>query len=905
MVPSFITQIRLALEHVNDPHWLGENSPLAAPYFLSHHMTPNIMTAVERGHLLQQLLHTAAAHLWGGPLPVTKKMLTEAAFAERELLGTTKSPRYGYLLLDLFYFRRYFLLKQFPTTKVKEILEFVTSSRTRFYSHLKKTVAQVAERLLRLVNPTFRLEAPRLRQRPIGRQDVVAQCLAVLEQGKSAALSGGGGIGKTTVATAVCQAWQQAAQTAHSTRAIFWHTIRPGLTDTLDSILFSLSYFLHQQGASSLWHQMLASSGQVLDRNLVLGLLRDDLQTMQQNSCRLLVCIDELDQLGRFNQRSEAQAATVELIESLEGELPLLLLGQHIPLDTAHHFRLTGLTTANIGQLFQQEGLVPDAARQRHLQQQTQGNPRLLEIYLALLKSGDSIFEAGYRLRRTPALPSLLERLWKRLSVAEQGLLGQLAVFQQPAPADAWPTDLQQQLAARLLLQQDAQGGISLLPLFRQVLLDLLPAEQRETYHARAAAIWAERGSYTASAYHWWQAGEPETAVSLWYPQRQLEIERGQASIAFTIFNQISLRRLSAPAQRQLKELRNQLLLLQGDATAVLAEAEPPLAWPAEDEAAQQGKAAVLQQEAHAAHLLSDTETALEKYEAVLVTLGQLTSQKLDVHYRRSTLYLADGNQAAALSEVERAKCEAARLDGLIQSRLGNYRQASQKLNDALALAPDQATAAKIRRLLVINESHAGQLAQARAHAEQAISYYQQIGDQLSVTSIQANLAAAYINQQDFVSAIPLSEKALAFFKKINSGTWIASISANLAEAYFETGRVAEAKTAAFTVLRLEEPHAHPYALYTLGLVHEQEGEPANAQACFQRGIDIAQQNGDKFIEAYLQRVLGQLFVRRGDEEAAQDVWQTAVFLFTHMNLDHEVAATNVLLAEGQVESMQ
>ncbi|MEM7113835.1 MAG: hypothetical protein AAF614_15475 [Chloroflexota bacterium] len=901
MASTFVTQTRLALEHFNDPDWLGKNSPLAAPYFLSHLMNEKTISSSERGRLLQQLLYSAAAHLWGDALPGNKNELAEAAFNERDTMGTTKSPRYGYLLLELFYFRRHFPSNQLPTTRVQDVLNFVASSRTRFYSHLRKSVGQVAERLLRLVNPTFRLETPQLRQQPIGRQDILAHCLTLLRQGDSVALSGGGGIGKTTLATAVRQAWQQdrSHTEAEGETAVFWHTIRPKLTDTLESILFSLGYFLHQHGASTLWHQAIASHGQPLDKNLTLGLLRDDIKTLHKKGKQPLICFDEIDQLGQLSQRTEQQIATLEFIAALQEQLPLLILGQYIPLDTTHHIHLSGLTKNDIDAMLNQAEVSLAEDSQARLQAQTQGNPRLLEIYIALLKSGDPIFDSVHQLRQTPAIPALLERLWNRLTPSEQHLLGQLAVFRLPAPADAWPRETVSRLEDRALAQIDAHNGIILLPLIREVLLELLTSEQKESYHEQAAAIWAERGAYTASAYHFWQAGEWETAVSHWYPHRQLEIERGQATAALAIFKKIYSRPLSPKAQRQLTELRNQLFLLAGDAKSVLTTTTAPPQTTSENIETQQREAAILHQEGRAAHILGNVETSLEKHESALVTLGKLTNKYLEIQFTRNNIYTAEGNHVAAFAGVQRAKYETARLEGVFHWRAGNYSQADEQLRVALDLAQSLQSpeaAAQIHRILVYNAGTAGQLSKAESHAKQAIRYYRQIGDQISVTGIQANLAAAYINQGNFTAAIPPSEKALAFFKKIKSTSWIASISSNLAEAYFETGNIAKAREAAFEVLRQEEPFTHPYALYTLGLIHEHDKAFDNAQESFQRGIKIAQHNDDKFILAYLQRVLGQLHQRQAQDQLAQQALKTAVSLFTALNLEEEVEKTAVLL---------
>ncbi|MEZ4613973.1 MAG: hypothetical protein R2867_00465 [Caldilineaceae bacterium] len=78
--------------------------------------------------------------------------------------------------------------------------------------------------------------------------------------------------------------------------------------------------------------------------------------------------------------------------------------------------------------------------------------------------------------------------------------------------------------------------------------------------------------------------------------------------------------------------------------------------------------------------------------------------------------------------------------------------------------------------------------------------------------------------------------------------------------------------------------------------MHEGEGKIDYAVAAFQSGIQLAQTNQDKFIEAYLQRVLGTLWRRQGKEQQGRDSLKAAMELFKEMGLDHEVATTKNLL---------
>ena len=93
------------------------------------------------------------------------------------------------------------------------------------------------------------------------------------------------GVGKTTLGATIFQRL--------ATQPIFWYTFRPLLNDRVPSLLFALSHFLHQQGASNLWQLLLAAGGAIDDYQLALALLREDLATLQPHSP--VLCFDEVD----------------------------------------------------------------------------------------------------------------------------------------------------------------------------------------------------------------------------------------------------------------------------------------------------------------------------------------------------------------------------------------------------------------------------------------------------------------------------------------------------------------------------------------------------------------------------------------------------------------------------------
>jgi tetratricopeptide (TPR) repeat protein len=882
----FSATLRSALEHIANPAWLGEHSPLAAPYFLGGRPSGEayLTTGRERGLLLQAAIRDAAAAMWGSPLPTTRADLSAAVDADRAARGS-KSSRYRYYLLELRYLRRHFPPNAFPAA-VEAMPGYVNVSPTRFFIHLDEAIEELGRRLLERLNPALRLERPGLARSPVGRSAIIAAVLAELRAGRSVAVTGAGGIGKTTAGAAVIAGWPG---------EVFWHTFRPGLNDDLGSLLFSLGHFTREAGAPTLWAQLLAGEGGIGAPGQALGMLRLDLEAIAAR--QPLLCFDEVDLLrtSTGEPRRKQHAQTLELLESLRGTAPLLLIGQRVYMDTDAHFPLEPLPTTDTGELLRQLGLKPDMTTLHRVQQFTRGNPRLLELYAALRHSGE---EAGdlLRLSHAPSAQPLFSRLWRRLDESERELLAALSVFRSHAPRDAW-TDKESALADlidRGLVKSDLAGGVTLLPFHRELVYAALSAARRARSHKDAAHIRALRGDYTAAAYHYVQADEPESAVGIWFAHQDGEIMAGQTAAADEVFRLIKPDSLDGHWRTELRVIQNRLALLAGEAERVL-EGMEGFKWDADDETT----ADALGQWGHALELRDQTEQALAKYDEAIAMLARATNKIAGWHLRRGLVYSRESDVDASRKEAQLGMYNVNRLLGMIDYLTGGYATAHSHFLEALHLAEtanDKDKIARANYMLAFVAGRQGRIEDARIYAEATMAHYTDIGDRLQLEGMRAELAGMYLNVRRFEEVIEPSEKALRFFERIKHDQWISHISANLAEAYLETGRLEEAKEMVFRVLRMEVAPARPYALYTLGHVHDRQGNLAHAATSFAEGIETARANSDPFIEAYLERALGALQARDGRAADGIAHLEAALRLFTEMGLQHEVTETEAAL---------
>ncbi|UCG22601.1 MAG: tetratricopeptide repeat protein [Chloroflexota bacterium] len=891
---SFYEQVRLALNNFQDPLWLGEYSPLAAPYFLGAALkqSPAGDTPQGRGEVLRLQLQSATETLWPGSLPVDKDALVAAVDEERQQYGN-KGAMYHYLLLELRYFRRYFYPRSHPRAEREvELRDYLGVGRGPYFNHLKAARQSLGDALLSLLRPSFRLEQPVLRSEAlIAREHLIQQCVVDLKAGKTVAINGMGGVGKTSLGAAVAEQW--------SAQPVFWFTFRPTFNDQLSSLLFSLGNYLHLRGASGLWLQLVADKGKVENYDLALALLRGDLHALPQAP---LLCFDETDHLQEDPEKpGSGQIQIREFLNGLHGLVSTLFIGQQDLLTADVHHNLEGLTLQQVV-TFLTEAQVPFApADVPHLHAYTGGNPRLLKLCAALLEEGRALSEIITETPGVPALQALLERLWRRLGADARQMLLRLAVFRSPAPDDAWPDPelALKRLVEQHIVQRDGYGGVSLLPIIRDLLYDdrqRFPAELHEQYHLEAAGIRAARGEYTAAAWHYSQGGEAALAVQVWFPHRNSEVMHGQAAAALAIFQQMSVRRLGEAESRALALLRAELYELTGEVEKGLTELEAT-EWSADSMVT----ADALLLRGHFLNALGRAPDALQTYEEGMSALVHLLRQLARFRYQGSITHVQQRQMKEAWKEARLAQYEAEHLQGLVQDEQGQFDEAYLYYQRALALARSvkhEPGIAKSSRELAVLLSRQAKLEEARNYAEEASAYYEHTGDRFGLETMHNVLAAIYFQAGQYEKAIEIAEIALLFFEEARMPYWASTTGATLAEAYFEVENLDKAEEIALKVLRIEEPHSHPYALFTIGRVRQARQDLELAERYFQQSLDIAQQNGDKFMEAYAWQALGKIYREQGQEEASQNALMEALGQFEALEIAPEIEATRHLLVD-------
>ena len=875
----FMQTLRQTLEHVDDQEWLAKRSPLASVFFAG--ATPAVVR--KRQVILTGLpavddrLRTIWHDWEARPKSALQSLLWETVCHFPPDLET-----HGQAILFLTYFAE-------PRPKQNEVVKLLALGRSTYYRYLERAVEALGDLLVQTVRPALQLERP-VATPLIGRATLVAQAQSGLAEGHVVHLIGGGGLGKTSLGAHLAAQWDKGG--------VFWYTFRPGLTDHLDQLLFTLAYFLHQQGASALWLH-LNTNPQEVSANGALAVLRQHLIDLRTTPP--LLCFDEVDllladDLHDQQEHVRLRAFLDDLSQAVRAGAPLLLIGQKVLLQPQADclIQVTPLTVPDLAAFCQSERIPLAAAAQQRLHQVTRGNALLLRLFMALYQRSAALAETLNTLTKPVALDWVMARLRQHLTPNEVTVLQELAVFQGSAPRDAWQSS-QKAIHALLdlgLVESVGSDGLLLHPAFRDLLYQQLPPGRRQELHLAAANLLAERSRFTAAAWHYNQGGRPEMAIWTWFVHRQQEIDQGQASAALELFAPL--------AQTPLPTFEDQqaLALLLAPLYARAGRAQEGLTlmdkatWPT---------SAPRAVHAHAlrGELLAETgaiDQALAEYRRSLDSIIKLrATQEIDLRLdmgRRALVFLGDNEQAR--QEALQARLNLEVLQGEIEDNAGNYHAARRHYQNALAAAEACANdhrLAKIYEALGILEARYGELEQAIAFLQKSGRHYQVAGNLVcAVGMTNASLAFVYLLKRRYAEAIAPAETALAFFQQLNHAYWQAINEAYLAEAWFYQGDLAKAEHFAHQGLQREEAVVRPYCLHILGHVRRAQQRFAEAERYCREALADANTRQDLWALGPAWLALAETYSDAGRQAEAQTAFQESLRIYEQLGIAQEVA---------------
>jgi tetratricopeptide (TPR) repeat protein len=823
-IDPFLEALETALDHLADPAWLGAQSPLASTYVLGVAAAGD---PAARGRALRQRLAEAASTL------------------------TDDARR----LLDAAYFRRK------PGLTIVGVARELHMSRAAYYRHRDTVLPELGNAFTAIIQPVLRLEAP-----PgaplIGRQRELDAGLAALRAGGTVALAGPAGIGKTTLGSALARHWPSA----------FWFTFRPPLNDQFDSFVFALASFLRERGASLAWQQLVADANPAA-RARIVGLLRHDLSQIPE---RPLLCIDEVDLL-RFDTSEHAQL--IQLLEELRPLAPLLLMGQQLVIEPGLTLVLRGLEATEARLLLDAHGAPGlEEAEFGRLLASTRGSPALLRLFAALVGAGEPVASALRQTQASPTLEVMVRRVWQRLAEPERELLARVSVHRGRAPLDAYSAHpAYAALVARELIRPDGSGGLSVPTFAREFVHANIAPDIRAALQIDAARIYEQRADFTAAAWHYLAGREPALAVWTWFRHRESETRHGRAAAARVIFVDVAAADLPAAEDRRaLALMRAGWLRDAGEADDALRALDSE-AWPAGHPAA--GFAHLLRGQLHETRgqidqALVELRLGLGEFERARERDAARVSASIGF------AHLRERDMAAARQAAIEAQVQAQSFRGFVETQAGNFAEAREQLEAAVALAERHAVRPTVMREAL---SRLGTLCWQQGDATRAMDLLGRAlglataaGDTLSAVYLRINLAAAALTLGRPALALAYARDGLAVALPMRHGYLIAGLSVNAAEACLLMGEMDEAERHARLAGAQEEAHAQPYALTALGRAMLARGDRAGAAAALAEGASLAEAGQDRFALAHALHWLAR--AQEGDTAAATEARAQGLF---------------------------
>lgn len=874
--PTFTATLKDALEHFNDPAWLGAHSPLAAPYFLGAAAgegaggTPRL-----RGLTLQKVLLSAALML-SEPFD-ERRDLSPAAALERLRQGSREQK--------LIYWK----YLHHPRQSVQFISDQLNVARATFHRDVKdklpEIIRSVAQNLIQVVRPSLRLEMPPAAPFS-GRADLLAE-VAGLARAGGVCLTGPIGVGKTALAARLAAGWPG---------DVMWLTFRPDLNDSPIGLLLGLGLFLHTHGASQLWSQIVADSDRI-NPQVAVGLAQADINSLAR---RPLICLDDIDLIREAaTPARSAVRATLEALLAAGGGASFVLIGRAPWSDALPQRDVPALSSAEAAALLHDQKVLASPDEYAALWDYTQGNAQALKLVGMLYHSGETPEAMLARLAASPLVSTFSERLQQSLSAPEQRMIRELAVFRRPVPSQHWPAAgaLLDALVERQIVQRDSRDAIWLWPLLKDAAYRQMSPAEKAASHRAAAGVRTQGGEYTAAAYHYAQGGAPDLALRIWFPNREQEMRDGQTRAALAVLQAIDPAALPARDQQTLALALAQLSKRTGDSAQALQVLQST-PWPADAALTAYAR----QVEGDLLEMQGLSEQALERYNQSLDSVsGLLEQQHVHLYARIGNLQMARfHNLDLAWEQACQARYAAELFQGEVQDERGNYAEARLHYQTALLIAEqlsDPLRQARSHFNLAIIAARREEVGPATFHFEQTLHWYGEIGDLVRLERTRTNLAAFYVQTGRFSEAVAPARSAFAFFEQVGFANWMALNAVNLADAHLGLGELGLAEDWASRALREEESPYVPYALATLGAVQAQRSQPS-APATLQAAIAAAQAIRDQFAEAPAWRTLGQFHLARSEWAAARAALAQAAELYAALHLPKEIDRTRKLLAE-------
>jgi tetratricopeptide (TPR) repeat protein len=420
----------------------------------------------------------------------------------------------------------------------------------------------------------------------IGREAELTTYGTRLERDRFVVITGLAGMGKTTLGAKLARA------VAADPDRIFWFTFDHVEKTTADALYWAVATFLENRGEASLAHYLRGEIGaqKPLERTARLNLLISALAGGDY-----VLCFDDFQIAADAPEVAYIFEQIRQRFVELRQRLParFIIMGRAVSPDMEHLVpeTLHGLTLATTHNFLLDRGVTLPREHLTQLWQQTEGNPKLLELSAGALRDLSGAAAGNFinsLLRRGDIRDYLLHNIYAALTPAEQVVMGALAVFPGPidrsgveellSDADLGPIAQQiDALANKHVLELTPDDQIDCHDLVREYCYHILSRRDRDRFHARAERYFEQEQNWIAAAHHQLERREAGRALDLLVAHADDIINSGGAA---TLAQQLSRPTAAAltPAQRVLlRKTQGRAFTVQGHYQSALAAYEAAL----------------------------------------------------------------------------------------------------------------------------------------------------------------------------------------------------------------------------------------------------------------------------------------------------------------------------------------
>ncbi len=220
---------------------------------------------------------------------------------------------------------------------------------------------------------------------------------------------------------------------------------------------------------------------------------------------------------------------------------------------------------------------------------------------------------------------------------------------------------------------------------------------------------------------------------------------------------------------------------------------------------------------------------------------------------------------------------------GLIHTRLGNYAEALQNLQQAFALCQgenNKKEEAEILNALGVAHYFSGNFSQALAYFNRALSLQEELGELQGKAATSSNIALVQRNQGDYASALSHWQNSLNLFRRFGYRFGEAGVMVNLGEIYTRLGQYDrsehyyELSSALFHAIGSRYGEASCWC--GLGVIYTQQDDYSRAVEYLTQALEVQRDIKNLSGEAFCLHALGRLSLDLDDVAQAQKYLKNA-----------------------------